>query len=159
MKDEHIIEILDGAPLSSLSAEQLSLVKSHSQSCSTCGSAYRAAALSSAIVKGRVQQAIEPSPFFQTKVMAALRERQAVESVPAILRLWKTAGALVSSMAVTTAALAAFSFVMPVQVTSQTDQTASAYSAESVILDQGSDDQLSYEQVLTTIYADDDEAK
>ena len=90
--------------------------------------------------------------------MAALREQQAVESVPAMLRLWKSARALVSSMAVTTAALAVLSFVLPGPAVAD-DQTASAYSAESVIMDQGSDEQMSYEQVLSTIYAEEDEAK
>jgi anti-sigma-K factor RskA len=89
--------------------------------------------------------------------MAAWREQQAVESVPAMLRLWRSARALVSSMAVTTAALAALTFMLPAQTTPLTDQTASMLSAESVIM--GSDDQVSYEQVLSTIYEDDDEAR
>jgi len=91
--------------------------------------------------------------------MAAWREQQAVESVPAMLRLWRSARTLVSSMAVTTAALAVLSFVLPAQTTPLTDQTASMLSAESVILGQGSDDQVSYEQVLSTIYEDDDDAR
>jgi hypothetical protein len=39
------------------------------------------------------------------------------------------------------------------------DQTASAMSAESVIMGQASDEQMSYEQVLATIYEDEDEAR
>jgi hypothetical protein len=102
---------------------------------------------------------IEPSPFFHTRVMAAVREQQAVENVPAMLRLWGSAKALVSSMAVATAALAVLSFALPASpATSAVDQTASAYSAESVLLGQTNDDQMSYEQVMSTIY-DDDEAK
>jgi hypothetical protein len=61
-------------------------------------------------------------------------------------------------MAVTTAALAVLSFVLPAPAVAVDDQTASAYSAESVILGQGSDE-LSYEQVLSTIYAEEDEAR
>ena len=37
-------------------------------------------------------------------------------------------------------------------------QTASVFSADSVIMDQGSEEQMSYEQVLSTIY-DEDEAR
>jgi anti-sigma-K factor RskA len=91
--------------------------------------------------------------------MAAWREQQAVESVPAMLRLWRSARALVSSMAVTTAALAALSFMLPAQTAPSTDQTASLLSAESVIMGQASDDQVTYDQVLSTIYEDDDEAR
>jgi hypothetical protein len=90
--------------------------------------------------------------------MAAWREQQAVESVPAMLRLWRSARTLVSSMAVTTAALAALTFMLPAQTTSL-DQTASTISAESVILGQSSDDQVTYDQVLSTIYQDDDDAR
>ena len=159
MKDEHIIEILDSAPLHRLSITQLETVRSHSQSCSSCATAYHAASVSSVALKQRVQVVVEPSPFFQTKVLAALRERQAIESVPVLSRLWKSAGALVASMAVTSAALAGLSFMVPPAVTPAFDQTASAFSAESVILDQDGDDQMSYDKVLSTIYADDEEAK
>jgi hypothetical protein len=72
-------------------------------------------------------------------------------------RLWGSAKALVSTMAVTTAALAVLSFMMP--ATPAVDQTASAMSAESVIMGQASDEQMSYEQVLATIYEDEDEAR
>ena len=156
MRDEHIIEMLDNTPLGNLSVAQLEVVRRHSQNCLTCERAYQASQLSSALIKERVQAVIEPSPFFQTKVMAALREQQAVESVPAWLRLWRSTGVLVSSMAVATVALAAFSFVVP---SATNEQAATAYSAESVILDQGNDEQLSYEQVLSTIYAEEDEGK
>ena len=84
MKDEHIIKILDGTPLSRLSVEQLELVRSHSRNCVSCASAYRAFSVASAVIKERAQVVVEPTPFFQTKVLAALRERQALENVPGI---------------------------------------------------------------------------
>jgi hypothetical protein len=86
--------------------------------------------------------------------LAALREQQAVESVPAMLRLWKSARALVSSMAVTTAALAALTFVFPAP-TPEPEQTVSVFSVDSVIMDQN-EEQMSYEQVLSTIYEEDE---
>ena len=159
MNDKHIIEILDSAPRNSLSREQLEIVRTHSLECSECQRAYLAASLSSVLIKERSQTTVEPSPFFQTKVLAALRARQAAENVPVFGRLWKSAGVLVSSMAVTTAALAALSILVPANTMPASEQTATAYSAESVIFDQGVDDQLSYEQVLSTIYADEEEAK
>src|SRR6185369_11354644 len=154
MKDKHITEILDNASIAALSESDLKEVRAHVLECMACRDAYEAARLSAVVMKNRAQAVIEPSPFFQTRVMAALREQQAVESVPAMLRLWRSSKALVSTMAVTTAALAALSFVIPTQAPSVVDQTASVYSAESVIMGQGSDDQMTYEQVLSTIYAD-----
>jgi len=50
------------------------------------------------------------------------------------------------------------SFISPEQATAGPEQTASVYSAESVMLDQA-DDQLSYAQVLNAIYEEEDEAR
>ena len=158
MKDKHIIEILDNTSIARLSETELSEVRIHVRECVSCRDAYEAARLSTVVIKSRAQVTIEPSPFFQTRVLAALREQQAVDSVPAMFRLWKSARALVSSMAVTTAALGVLSFVLPAPAVALDDQPMSAYSAESVILGQGSDE-LSYEQVLSTIYAEEDEAR
>jgi len=157
--NRHITEILDNASISTLSESELNEIRAHALECRSCRDAFEAARLSAVVIKSRVEATIEPSPFFQTRVMAALREQQAVESVPAMLRLWRSAKALVSAMAVTTAALAVVSFIQPSQTTPVVDQTASAYSAYSVIMDQDAEDQMSYEQVLSTIYEDDDDAR
>jgi anti-sigma-K factor RskA len=159
MKDKHITEILDNASIATLSESELNEVRVHVLECMSCRDAFEAARISAVVMKSRAQAAIEASPFFQTRVMAALREQQAVESVPAMWRLWSSAKALVSTMAVTTAALAVVSFMQPAQTTSVPEQTASVYSEYSVIMDQDAEDQMSYEQVLSTIYEDEDEAR
>ena len=98
--------------------------------------------------------------FFQTRVLAAMRERQAGSS---LWRMWKSAGALVSAMAVTVAALATLTFVAPAESGTDLQRLATnGYSAEELILDQEDlqPEQMSYEQVLSTIYsADDNEAQ
>src|SRR5678816_2464010 len=98
MKDKHIIEVLDNASIMSLSERELSEVQAHARECVSCRDAYEAARLS-AVLQSRAQVVIEPSPFFQTRVMAAWREQQAAESMPAIWRLWSSAKVLVSTMA------------------------------------------------------------
>lgn len=158
MKDRHIIEVIDGVALASLLPIELDEVKVHTRDCASCRTAFEAAQLSASAIRERAQVKIEPSPFFHTKVLAALREQQAADSEPAFLRLWKAASALVSSMAVATILLGALTFVFPEPATAISEQTASTDAAESVIFDQG-DEQLSYEQVLATIYDDEDEAK
>jgi len=158
MKEKHITEILDNASIGSLSESELNEIRAHAEDCVSCRGAYEAARLSAVVIRSRVKSTIEPSPFFHTRVMAALREQQAVENVPAMLRLWGSAKALVSSMAVATAALAVLSLALPSPAIPAPDQAVSAYSAESVLLGQATDDQMSYEQVMSTIY-DDDEAK
>ena len=131
MKDKHIIEVLDNSSILSLSESELSEVQAHVRDCVSCREAYEAARLSTIILQNRAQATIEPSPFFQTRVMAAWREQQAAESVPAMWRLWSSAKALVSTMAVTTAALAVLSFMMPAPATPVVDQTVSASSSSS----------------------------
>ena len=157
MKDKHITEVLDSAALASLSPSELAEVRTHAQDCGPCASALVAAEVSAVMMKQRAQVVIEPSPFFQTRVMAAWREQQAMENVPAILRLWRSSRALVSSMALATVALGALSFMISAPATTALDQTASAVSVESVILGQDADEQLTYDQVLNAIYTDDED--
>ena len=157
MKDKHITEVLDNAALASLPPSELDEIRAHAQNCESCRSALAAAQLSAVMIKERAKVVTEPSPFFQTRVMAAWREQQAVENVPAIVRLWRSSRALVSSMALATIALGALSFVISAPATTTLDQTASsAYSVDSVMLGQD-DDQLSYDQVLNAIYTDDED--
>ena len=157
MNEKHITDVLDNAALASLSPSELSDIQAHARECQPCSDAFAAAQLSAVVMRERAQVVIEPSPFFQTRVMAALREQQAVESVPAWLRLWKSSRALVSSMALSTVALAVLSFMVTTPATTTApEQTASALSAESVILGQEGDE-LTYEQVLNAIYTDDED--
>jgi hypothetical protein len=156
MNYKHITEVLDSTPLAALSSSELEEIRAHARDCEPCGEAFAAAQLSALVIKERAQAVIEPSPFFHTRVMAAVREQQAAESVPAFSRLWKSARGLVSSMALTTAALAALSFVVAAPATAPSDQTTAALSAESVILGQDADD-LTYEQVINAIYVDDED--
>jgi hypothetical protein len=156
MNDKHITEVLDNAALASLSQSELSEIRAHARECKPCGDAFAAAQMSAAVMRERAQVVIEPSPFFQTRVMAALREQQATESVPAFWRLWNSSRALVSSMALSTVALAVLSFMFSAPATTTLDQTVSVLSAESVILGQEADE-LTYEQVLNAIYTDDED--
>lgn len=162
MKDVHIISILESSPFNSLSESELGSMRAHVAQCDECRRAYEAAQISALLLKERAAQEVLPSPFFQTRVLAALRERQALTETPlsSLRRLWKAAGALVSGMAVTVAALAAFTFFAPQLETTQqeTASTFNAYSAEEVILAQGEsvETDLSYDQVLSTVYESDE---
>jgi hypothetical protein len=162
MKQEHIIGILDTAPLGQLGEGELAAVRSHADVCEECRRAYDAALVASSLLQERAAEEFEPSPFFQTRVLAALRERRAAEETPALLRLWRTAGALVSSMAVTVALLAGLTFVAPsVQTPSETpDEVAAAsdpFSVDAALLaqDEAADEELNYDQVLSSIYESD----
>jgi antirestriction protein ArdC len=64
-------------------------------------------------------------------------------------------------MALTTAALAVFSFLAPATgtTTSQETATLTPYTAEAVVFNQDQVDDLTDEQLLNPIYADEGEAK
>jgi len=164
MKDNHIIDILDNTPLANISASELRTIHAHIEACADCRRAFEAAQVSSLLLKERANEAAQNSlnanPFFQTRVLAAWREQQASAGVWSLRRLWSATGAIVASMAATTAALAVLTFVAP--ATDTTNQQTAAivpYSAESVVLDQDQDNQITNDQVISAIYADDDEGK
>jgi anti-sigma-K factor RskA len=163
MRDEHIISIIENAPLSSLSESEWENIRSHADQCPRCRRAFEAAQITLLLLKERAAETIEPSPFFQTRVLAALRERQAANETSALKRLWNATGALVSSMAAMVAALAILTVFAPgSQPTPGSQQVASAYnsySAEEVLFDQSdvNADQMSYGQVLSTLYDSDDD--
>jgi anti-sigma-K factor RskA len=163
MRDEHITGMLDDAPFAALDASELATMRAHVEGCAGCARAFEAARVSSLLLRARAAETVEPSPFFQTRVLAALRERQAANEAWSLRRMWKSAGLLVSTMAATVAALAALTFIAP-QAATTTTEVASAdnsYSAEAVIFDEGEpngDEPMTYGQVLTTLYESEDAA-
>jgi hypothetical protein len=161
MKDEHIVDLIESAPLTSLTPQRLAAIRAHSDHCASCLRAFQAAQVSAVLLKERVAAEFEPPPFFHTRVLATLRERQAAgwwASASTISGLWHTAGALASSMLATVAALAVLTFVVPDSQSTagtQSSSVANNYSAEEVMLGQTSqlDEQQSDGQLLGTIYA------
>lgn len=161
--DRHIISLIESGPLSSLSETDLAAIRVHTDHCSNCLQAFQAAQVSALLLKERAAEVFEPSPFFQTRVMATLRERQAEGALTplwTLARLWRSAGALASTMLATVAALVVLTFVIPGNELGPTYQPVSSlahnYSAEEVILNENAqpEDQLSDDQLLTTIYGE-----
>jgi hypothetical protein len=161
MKDEHIIEILDGAPFAALDERDVARIRDHTSSCDDCLRAFQAAQVASTFIHERAAATVEPSPFFQTRVLALLREKRAGQDAWGLGRMWRAAGALVSSMAATVAILAVLSFVVPGEdaaLNSTAISTPNAYPIEAVFLDDNdSQDDQSDAQVLTTLYESDEE--
>jgi len=162
MNDSHITELLDNTPWASLSEVELQTIRAHAADCVDCAHAFAAAQLSAMLLQERTSEAAESAlnanPFFQTRVLAAWREQQAAGGAWSLRRLWNTTGALVASMAATTAMLAVFAFAAPSETTNQVQAAVVPYSAESVVLDQEQDDnQMTNDQVIGAVYdADED---
>ena len=157
MKDKHIINLIENTGFGSLSASDLETIRAHATECEPCERAFAAARLSFLMLKERNAETFEPSPFFQTRVLAQLRERQSANEVWSWSRIWRATGALASSMVATVAALAILTFAIPESpTTTELLETASArnvYSAEEVILNPDDLlDEASDGFVLTTLY-------
>jgi hypothetical protein len=158
MRDDHIINMLEEQGVGRLSEAEISVIESHTSGCQDCLRAYEAARISAALIQSRAAETVEASPFFKTRVMAAIRERRLSTEQPAIVRMWRAAGSLVSTMAVLVVILVGmtvFNFDTDSQVQNpELIAGQSIYSAEYVLFDQGEadDDGLQYDQVLATIY-------
>lgn len=161
MRDEHIKSIIESAPLNALSESDVAKIRAHTEGCPECLRAFEAAQISALLLRERAEVEIEPSPFFQTRVLAALRERQATQAGFSFKRLWKATGALVSSMAAGVAALAILTIFAPgpqPTLGPSSQQAYSAYSAERVIFERdGSPEEMSYEQVLAALYGSEED--
>lgn len=161
MRDEHIIEILENAPLATLSVGELERVRAHARVCAECERAYEAARLASLLIGERAGATFEPPPFFQTRVLAALRERQTASQTWTLRRVWKATGALVGSMAASVVLLASVTFFAPANSAPQDTAAVSyQYLSDEAILAQGvqPDDEMTYGEVLTTIYESEEDA-
>lgn len=153
MTEEHITELLDRVPLGSLSEADLARIRAHSEGCASCGNAFSAAQLSGLLLRERAAATIEPSPFFKTTVMAALREKQRVAGGYSIMRLWKSAQALIYSLAAVVVLLGALTFSQP---GFRQDWGAAETNGDSkwaaLVADSSGGDEMSYDQVLSDIY-------
>jgi anti-sigma-K factor RskA len=162
MKNEHVISILDSQSLGALNENDLGQIRAHSALCESCRQAYEAAQASAMLLQERTAETFEPSPFFQTRVLATLRERQTANEAWAWSRLWRTAGGLASSMVATVATLAVLTFVLPATQNADLQSptaVVNAYSTEAVVFDESAlpDDQISNNDVLATLYETDDD--
>src|SRR6266403_5244055 len=138
MINEHVIGMLESKRFGGLDENDRAQIHAHAQACDSCRRAYEAAQVSAALLQERAAENFEPPPFFQTRVLAALRERQSANETWAWSRLWRTAGGLASSMVATVATLAILTFVFPGTQTAESQNPApfaNAYSAETVVLD------------------------
>lgn len=160
MKNEHILEILDEKAFAELDEAEMSFIKAHAAQCASCFQAFEAARVSSVLLKTHAAETFAPSPFFQTRVMANLREKQAkINPFAAIGRLWKASASLVVLMMTMVVALIALTIFAPdfnkvsgVQASSSFDN----YSTDMVIMNERLPGrEPTNEQVFQIIYASD----
>jgi len=159
MAENHIIDLLDAKPFIDLSDAERSTVDSHVVTCIKCRSAYESSRVASSLIEARTSETTEAGSFFKTRVMAEIRARQLSSEEPALIRMWKAARALVTTMALLLVMLAGLTiFTSPIDFQEQTSVTGpGVYSAEYVVLARGdADDELANDQLIQTIYDSED---
>ncbi len=155
MNDKHILEILDGKRFTELSENELGSIQIHSAECSDCRQAFEAARVSSVLLNIRAEiPAVAPPPFFEAKVMNAIRAKQNLRKpIAALRRWWQAAYPLVCSMFLIIFAFVALTFMAPKTKPEEAVSTYNLYSTDSVILNQRAPRNLSEEQALEVIYS------
>ncbi|MGE0131780.1 MAG: anti-sigma factor [Blastocatellales bacterium] len=151
MRDNHIINLLEDRLLESLSAAEIERINAHTADCGECLRAFEAARVSSRLLRERASVSVEPPPFFQTRILAAIREKN---SEPfGFLKLWQAARALVASMAAAVVILTALTFLTD-RAQPQPEPALTADAVEWTILDGGNlaSDDMTYSQALTILY-------
>jgi hypothetical protein len=156
MNNDHIIELLDRAPISELGELDLARVREHNRDCAECREAFLAAKISQRLLQQRVSTVIEPTPFFKTRVMAEIREKKEESSSFSPSWMWKNAQKLVYSMAALVVLLLAINFYQ----SDPQPETQSAGYSDLMVLGTNPDaiDELTYDQLLIGYDADEDES-
>ena len=154
MNENHIVNLLESRSLGSLSVAELEMVKAHTAACSECLLAYQAAQASLLLLKERASVIVEPPPFFQTKVMAAIREQKLAPKRLGFLRLWQTARPLVASMGAFVVMLLALTFFNSSEPPTEPSDLASLNDGvpEWVVDSDDAEDEMTDSQALTVLY-------
>lgn len=161
MRDEHIIDLLDATPVTRLGDDERSRVEAHARECAACARAWDAARVAASLVEARARETVEPSPFFRTRVMAAVRERNAAAEENGLARMWRAARTVVLGMAASVALLAGAAVVLPPApppqpYTAVVDGTP--YSADLNLIEQADStpSDLSDDQLVAILYESED---
>jgi predicted anti-sigma-YlaC factor YlaD len=163
MASNHITSLLEERPVSRIAGEDAAVIEAHIAGCPECRRAYEAALIGESLIRARLDEAVDVSPFFNTRVMAGIRERRLSREIPLLVRMWKAAGAMVLAMAALVVVLigaTVFDGSEPdLQLTEATPGSLSVYSPEYVVLEIGDleEDTIQYDQVLGAMYSAEDD--
>ena len=158
MRTNHITLLLEEKAISRLSADEIAAIESHAALCNDCQRAYQTAKVAGSLIEARAAERADVSPFFNTRVMAAIREKRLSPQLPAWRRWWQAAGSLILMMSMLVVVLVGVTVFTnqpggPVQ-SPESSVSRNLYSADDVVLDQDdlTDDTMPYDQVMGTVY-------
>jgi len=162
MRNDHVIKLIEERPPGDLSATEIERINAHTSQCAECLVAFEAAIVSSRLLRERASATVEPSPFFHTRTLAAIRERSREggrerSSAPELFsfwKMWQAARILIASMATVVVTLTLLTLLsgQPQTPPGDHDQVSSS-SVDVVFEDDGlANGDLTYNQVFTNLY-------
>jgi predicted anti-sigma-YlaC factor YlaD len=156
MKSKHITKILDETGFKNLTGAQRVEIQRHAESCGKCRAAFQAAQFSSVLLQSRSAETFEPPPFFETKILAALREKQVLANpIAAFWRWWQASSVVVFPILLVVITLMALTVFTPQQSVQAT--VADDFSADTVIFPSGDlNNELTTAQALQILYDQND---
>ncbi|GIU81348.1 MAG: hypothetical protein D6687_06925 [Acidobacteria bacterium] len=146
---KHITEILDEKPFAELTAEELQTIKAHCKACLSCENAFRAALISFELLQAKRMEQAMPSPFFHTRVLAAInRERTKVSQVFTLW--WRASAPIIALLLLFVISLLGLTIMLP----SSEDEfsTSEIISTEMAITDKRQASELTNDEVFRAIY-------
>jgi|SRR5215510_9578805 len=158
MKDDHIIKLLEERPLSDLSATEIERINAHTAQCAECLLGFQAAIVSHRLLMERASATVEPSPFFRTRALAAIRERgRERSSAPepfGFRKMWQAARFLIASMAAVVVTLTLLSLLTGRPQTPSGGHNSDSSSRVDLVFEDDSQaiDELNYSQVFMNLY-------
>src|SRR5262249_17329304 len=106
---------------------------------------------STRLLQERASIVIEPPPFFHTKVMAAIRERNQQPEFLGLRNIWQSARTLVASLAILVALLTATAFYtgngLSPDINAGKSSDSAMFGPESM-----AEEEITYGQVVTNLY-------
>ena len=157
MNKRHITEILDRFDFKRIPETDLLEISRHVAVCDDCRRSFRAAELTSLMIKNEAAESPVPSPFFQVKVLNAWREKQNLpKPMAAFRRWWQATAAPVSIMVLTVIGLIGVSVFAPVSGADDSQARQSSdylYTTEAIILNQKTASDLTTEQIFRVLDA------
>lgn len=154
---DEIRDLMDSCPAGQLSTKALEEIEDHVEMCSACARALSVTTAIGELFRARTENAakVNPSPFFESLVMGALRARKVVATpVSAFAQWWRAT----SSILAFSASASVILMVVALMMTSRdetpitTITSGHLYPPEAVMIDANSGKDLTNEQVLQVVY-------
>lgn len=158
MRCRQVRKAIDGSVLGQLDGDARAAVGAHCEGCVECRRWLDSAAVAASLVRARASQDIGPTPFFKTRVLAAIRDRGAVPVRLSPEKMWRSTRSIVGSMLAVVIILLTLNLFAPKgpEETTPVDNARNGYSVERIVMDDNStapDESLTSGQVLDTVFA------